>query len=141
MTDHRELARRTLEAFGTGDVDALGDAFTAAHVTHDRQNPFTELPPLERLRGQVELYRRAFPDLVMSVDAQYEDGDVVVSRWTATGTQTGDLPGLPATGRGATVAGVQIDRFEGDRMAEGWGSWDALGMLQQLGAVPVAAPA
>jgi steroid delta-isomerase-like uncharacterized protein len=138
MADHRELARRTLDAFNTGDVSALGDVFAADHVTHDAQNPFTDLPPLERLRSQVAVYRGAFPDLVMTVDAQYEDGDVVVSRWTATGTQTGELAGLPATGREATVAGIQIDRFDGDRMAEGWGCWDALGMLQQLGAIPAA---
>jgi predicted ester cyclase len=28
-----------------------------------------------------------------------------------------------------------IDRIEGDRIAESWGNWDMLGMLQQLGAV------
>jgi hypothetical protein len=31
---------------------------------------------------------------------------------------------------------VQIDRFEGDKIVEGWRYWDTLGMLQQLGAVP-----
>jgi len=82
------------------------------------------------------MYRAAFPDLVMTVDAQYEDGDVVISRWTATGTQTGDLPSLPATGRRTTVSGILIDRYEGEQVAETWSNWDTLGMLQQLGAIP-----
>jgi hypothetical protein len=84
------------------------------------------------------MYRAQFPDLVMSLNAQYEDGDVVISRWTATGTHTGDLPMLPASGRTATVTGILIDRFEGDQIAETWSGWDALGMLQQLGAIPAA---
>jgi predicted ester cyclase len=79
--------------------------------------------------------------MVMTVDAQYEDGDVVVSRWTARGTQTGDLPMLPATGRSATVTGMLVERYEGDRIAETWSNWDTLGMLQQLGAIPAAEPA
>ena len=137
MASHRETSRRALDAYTTGDLTGLEDAYTADHVIHDTQNPFAaQLHGIDALRAQVEMYRAAFPDLVMTTDAQYEDGDVVVSRWTATGTQTGDLPILPATGRHATVTGMLIDRFEGDRIAETWSNWDTPGMLQQLGAIP-----
>jgi steroid delta-isomerase-like uncharacterized protein len=140
MADHREISRRALDAYTTGDFAGLEDAYTAGHVIHDEQNPFAaEQHGLDVLRAMVTLYREAFPDLVMTTDAQYEDGDVVVNRWTARGTQTGDLPGLPATGRSVTTRGILIDRYEGDRIAESWSSWDTLGMLQQLGAVPAAA--
>ena len=142
MTTHREIAHRALDAFTTGDVTGLEDAYTADAVVHDPQNPFAaDQRGIDVLRAQIGMFRSAFPDLVMTVDAQYEDGDVVVSRWSATGTHTHDLPFLPATGRTSAVSGIIIDRFEGDRIAEAWSSWDALGMLQQLGAVPVAAPA
>ena len=57
-------------------------------------------------------------------------------RIAVSGTQMGGLPGLPPTRRHATIGGVQIDRFEGDKIVEGWRYWDTLGMLQQLGAVP-----
>jgi predicted ester cyclase len=138
MASHRETSRRTFDAYTTGDLSGLEDAFTADHAVHDAQNPFAaHQHGIDVLRGQVGMYRAAFPDLVMTVDAQYEDGDVVVNRWTATGTQSGDLPVLPATGRRATVTGILIDRYEGERIAETWSSWDTLGMLQQLGAVPV----
>jgi predicted ester cyclase len=140
MADHREISRRALDAYTTGDFAGLEDAYTAGHVIHDEQNPFAaEQHGLDVLRAMVTLYREAFPDLVMTTDAQYEDGDVVVNRWTAAGTQTGDLPFLPATGRSVKTKGILIDRYEGDRIAESWSSWDTLGMLQQLGAVPAAA--
>lgn len=142
MADHRQMSHRALEAFTTGDLDALEGVFTADCVVHDAQNPFAaEQRGLDVLRAQVAMYRAGFPDLVMTVDAQYEDGDAVINRWTATGTHTGDLPMLPASGRTATVTGILIDRFEGDQIAESWTSWDTLGMLQQLGAIPAAAPA
>ena len=138
MASHRETSRRMLDAYTTGDLSGLEDAFAADHVVHDAQNPFAaHQHGIDVLRGQVEMYRAAFPDLVMTVDAQYEDGDVVINRWTAVGTQSGDLPVLPATGRRATVTGILIDRYEGERIAESWSNWDTLGMLQQLGAVPV----
>ena len=139
MADHREISRRALEAFTTGDVDALEGAYAADCVVHDTQNAFAaDQRGLDVLRSQVTTYRSAFPDLIMTVDAQYEDGDVVINRWTATGTHTGDLPMLPATGRTATVTGILIDRFQGDQIAETWSNWDTLGMLQQLGAIPAA---
>jgi steroid delta-isomerase-like uncharacterized protein len=142
MPGHREISQRALDAYTTGDFAGLEDAYTRDHVIHDAQNPFAAAQHgFDVLRSQVEMYRTAFPDLVMTTEAQYEDGDVVVSRWTATGTQSGDLPMLPASGRSATVTGMLIDRFEGDRIAETWGNWDTLGMLQQVGAIPTAEPA
>jgi steroid delta-isomerase-like uncharacterized protein len=139
MADHRDISRRTLDAFTTGDLDALDEAFTADCVVHDSQNPFAaDHRGADVARAQITMYRAGFPDLVMTTDAQYEDGDVVISRWTSTGTHTGDLPMLPATGRTVLVTGILIDRFAGDRIAETWSNWDTLGMLQQLGAVPTA---
>jgi steroid delta-isomerase-like uncharacterized protein len=142
MADHRETARDALEVFTTGRLDVLDEAIAPDCVAHDPQNPFAaDHRGPEVIKSMVRMYRSAFPDLVMTVDAQYDDGDVVVNRWTATGTQDGDMPMLPATGRKAVVTGILIERFEGDQIAESWTCWDTLGMLQQLGAVPAPAEA
>jgi predicted ester cyclase len=61
--------------------------------------------------------------------------------WTARGTHTGDLMGIPPTGREVTVTGIQVERIAGGKLVEGYGTFDALGMLQQLGAVPAGIPA
>ena len=118
-------------------MDVYDEVIARDFVDHDPQNPFaTALRGPQLMRSAATLYRTAFPDLVVTVEDQYEDGDVVISRCTVIGTQTGELPGLPATGKRAAIGAVQIDRFEGDRIAESWRYWDTLGMLQQLGAVP-----
>ena len=83
-------------------------------------------------------YRSAFPDLVMTVDQSFAEGDLVATRWTARGTHEGELFGIAATGKQATVTGITIDRYEDGLIAESWTNWDTLGLLQQLGAVPVA---
>jgi predicted ester cyclase len=43
---------------------------------------------------------------------------------------------MPPSGKTVAVPGVQIDRFSGGKIVEGWTLFDQLGMLQQLGAVP-----
>jgi hypothetical protein len=73
-------------------------------------------------------------------DLTAED-DRVVLRWTARGTNTGEMMGMPATGKPATVTGMFLNRFAGGKMVEGWGNFDALGMLQQLGVISTPEPA
>jgi predicted ester cyclase len=61
----------------------------------------------------------------------------VVTRWIATGTNTGPLFGvIPATGKAGSTTGITISRLAGGRIVEETSNWDALGMLQALGVVP-----
>ena len=78
----------------------------------------------------------AFLDIRVAVEDQVAERDKVVSRWTATGTHTGDLMGIPPTGRRVDISGVTINRFSGGKIVEDWYQSDDLGMMQQLGVVP-----
>jgi len=49
---------------------------------------------------------------------------------------SGATHGIPPTGKQGTVTGISIDRFEGGKIVETWTELDALGMMQQLGAIP-----
>jgi predicted ester cyclase len=66
-------------------------------------------------------------------------GDKVVSRWSAQGTHRGDFLGVRATGKQMTVTGILVTRHANGKNVETWSNWDALGLLQQLGAVPAKA--
>ena len=72
----------------------------------------------------------------LAIDDQIAEGDRVVSRWTGTGTHQGEFMGVPATGNKVTVTGIGIDRIEGGKIVEHWEQFDAMGMMQQLGAIP-----
>jgi predicted ester cyclase len=83
------------------------------------------------------MYRAAFPDLRMEPQDIIVSGDKVVARVRATGTHQGAFMGMPATGKSADVQLIDIIRFGDDGLAhEHWGLFDALKMMQQLGAIP-----
>jgi predicted ester cyclase len=60
----------------------------------------------------------------------------VMARWSCRGVHKGDLNGIAPTGKQIAITGVSVVRFTGGKMVEGWINWDALAMMQQLGAVP-----
>jgi steroid delta-isomerase-like uncharacterized protein len=93
------------------------------------------------LKGAVQLFRTAFPDLHFTIEDEIAEGDTVVSRWTARGTHRGEFMGTPPTGRTIAVTGMDILHFVDGRIRENWAAFDALGLLQQLGAIPAPAAA
>ena len=44
--------------------------------------------------------------------------------------------GMPPTGKEITIGSINIHRLDGDKIVEQWVNSDALGLLQQLGAIP-----
>jgi predicted ester cyclase len=45
--------------------------------------------------------------------------------------------GIPATGKQVTVTGLYVQRIAGGQIVEVWGQFDQMGMMQQIGAIPV----
>ncbi len=132
---NKSTARRVAEeVWNKGNLKALDEIFAPGAPNH---NPnVATAPGPEGLKQVVSLYRSAFPDIRFTIEQEIAEGDFVVQHITATGTQRGDLPGIPATGKGATVTGMIINRFKDGKIAEGWAIFDQLGLLQQLGVVP-----
>ena len=56
--------------------------------------------------------------------------------WTMRGTHTGDLRGLPPTGRSMAVRGASIGRLEGDRIVQNTDYWSPADLMTQLGMAP-----
>jgi len=134
MSDKHETTVRHLieEVWNKGKFETL-DTLLTTDVR--RQDPLDPTVGIEGYRNVVKKYRTAFPDCRMEIDELLPAGERMVLRWTATGTQRGPLEGLSPTGRRAKVNGISVLRFSGDRISEEFGQWDALGMMQQLGAI------
>jgi steroid delta-isomerase-like uncharacterized protein len=119
-----------------GFIDLLADDFVEHEVA-----PGLE-PNRDGVRKFFTMYMEAFPDLRFELQDMLASGDKVVARFRGIGTQDGDFMGMPASGRRIDVEGIDIIRFGDDGLArEHWGLFDALGMMQQLGAIPEGAPA
>jgi steroid delta-isomerase-like uncharacterized protein len=139
--ENKALSRRLLEeAFNKGNLDVIDELLATDFVNHDAALP-GPLVGIDAARASITGYRDAFPDLKITIEEQIADGDLVAMRWSARGTHQGELMGMAATGKQATVTGITIDKIVGGRIAESWTNWDTLGMMQQLGVVPALATA
>lgn len=133
--ENKALVRRFYQAvWDEKNLDALDELIAADAVDH-------ELPPglppgREGTRAFLGMFLSAFPDTQMTVEEVLADGDKVATRWTAAGTHSGELMGIPATGKQVTVTGIDINRIANGKIVEHWGKFDQLGMMQQLGVVP-----
>jgi predicted ester cyclase len=105
-----------------------------------REEPGLE-PSKEGVKQLFRMYRAAFPDLRMEPQDVLVSGDKAVARVRATGTHQGEFLGMPATGKSVDVQLIDITRFGDDGLArEHWGVFDALTLMQQLGAIPQTPP-
>ena len=128
------LARLFLDnILSRGEVD-VADQIMADDVTIHRQDSFT--PDFgqgpEAVKQIAGLYRGTFPDMQIGIHEIIPAGDKVIARFAIQGTQTGDLPDIPATGKAVNIEGIDIYRIENGKIAEFWHSADTLGLIQQL---------
>ena len=138
--DHTKTLKRMYERISAHDVDGFCELLADDFVEHEETPGLA--PTRDGVRQFFTMYMAAFPDLRMEPEDILASGDKVVARVRCTGTNSGEFMGMPATGRSVSVQAVDIIRFGNDGLAkEHWGVFDALGMMQQLGAIPEADPA
>jgi steroid delta-isomerase-like uncharacterized protein len=99
--------------------------------------PLGMQPNREGFRQILAKFREAFPDLNVTIEDEFADGDYVIQRISATGTHKGELEGIPPTGKKVKINAIHIWRFAKGKAVENWVQMDALGLMQQLGVVPV----
>ena len=138
--DHEETLRRCYELLNAGDVDGFGDLLSDGFVEHEETPGLA--PTKDGVKAFFRMYLAAFPDLRMDPVDVLPSGDKVVARVKATGTNTGEFMGMPATGKSVDVQLIDIMRFGDDGLVhEHWGVFDAMAMMQQLGVTPSGPPA
>lgn len=117
-------------AINNNDFDALDDIFSVDVIDHDPAKG--QGPGPSGFKDMFHAMKSAFPDLKIKPDYLVADDNNVSVAYTITGTHQGDFQDLPATGKTFSARGVQIARFEEDKIVERWGSSDELGILKQL---------
>ena len=134
--ENKAVARRWFEdLFNQGNLEVADEIIASDHVYHDPTLP--DIPPgPEGQKQVVNLYRSAFTNAHISVEDQIAEGDRVATRWTGSGTHQGELIGVAPTGNQVTITGISINRISGGKIEESWTNYDALGMMQQIGAAP-----
>jgi steroid delta-isomerase-like uncharacterized protein len=135
---NRELFQRYFdEVANGGDLDGADEIFATDYLHHDPANP--DPRPVvgpQGVKAHLESLKGAFPDLVFEIDDMVANGDSIVVRWTARGTNTGDYFGMPPTGKSIEITGMNTWNTRDGKAIEGWVNRDDMGLLQQLGVVP-----
>jgi len=145
--NNKAIARRLYEeVWNTGNVAALEELIAPNIVLHfdypaDIPEPAENQPGLEAIKHFVSKLRTTFLDYHCTVGLQVAEGNLVVTRGTARGTHQGlywDLTfqGFAPTEKQVTWTETAIDRIVDGKIVENWVNEDALGRLQQIGALP-----
>jgi steroid delta-isomerase-like uncharacterized protein len=139
VEENKAIARRFVEAlqefFRTGDADLMDSVLAENVVQHVSGLP-PETRSLEGFKQLLPALPQAFPDTLFEVEDLVAERDKVALRFHWTATHRGEFFGIPPTGTRATVTEMHMFRVAGGKIVERWGEWDALGLMQQLGAIP-----
>ncbi len=132
---NKELSRQFVdEVFGKGNM-AFIDEHTAPDFVEHTPSPRQE-PGIAGFKKFVTDFRTAMPDLKFEVVHLMAEGDMVVIHIRETGTQTGPMMGLPASGKKMDVEGIDLIRIKDGKMVEHWGYLEQAKMMTQLGMMP-----
>jgi predicted ester cyclase len=134
--ENKTIARRIpLEAINNKNLALLDEVVDPAGIDHAAPPGMPET--FEATKQFLGMLITAFPDLRYTIDQEVAEGDKVVQRVSVSGTMKGDFMGIPATGKHATWSEIHITRFANGKIVEHWANIDQLGMLQQLGVIPM----
>jgi len=142
LTSEQQMAiarRWSEELWGQGKLDVADQIIAPDYVRHDPGDPFPARGP-EDVKRIVSMLRTMLPDFRIEVEDMIAHGDKVVSRYTATATDTTGYMGMLPTGKQIRTSAIQIFRFAGGKIVESWAARDDLGTLQQLGHLPPRGP-
>ena len=137
IEENKAIARRFAEVlqefFRTGDADLM-DSVLAENVVQHLSGMPPEAQSLEGFKQLLPALPQAFSDVLFEIDSLVAEGDMVAFRLSWTATHQGEFFGIPPTGTRATVTEMHMFRIADGKVVERWNEWDALGLMQQLGA-------
>ena len=141
LSQNKDLARRAIKLWTHGSKENLEQIFATDYVNHQQHLPDSAqaIRGLDAWKQFVSAFHQAFPDFEDRIVTQIAEGDLVATQFVSSGTQNGQIMGIPAASRRASWTGMVIDRIANGKIVESWVNWDMFGMLQQLGVVPALA--
>ena len=133
-TDVEKLYRKYTAAWLARDIEAVVSFFVEDCIYED-----VALEALNRGKSEVRTFVQttltAIPDFKIELKSVFATVDRLASEWIMTGTQIGDFPGLPATGKSFSVPVASIMEFQNGKIRRNTDYWNLASFLQQVGAM------
>jgi steroid delta-isomerase-like uncharacterized protein len=139
-SENKAMVRRLYEeVWNKRRVELVDELMSPSHAMHDNHLPDSGVGP-EAYKRNVARFVTGFPDLRFTVEDMLAENDKVAVGWTISGTHKGEFRGISPTGRKVFVEGITINQIAGGKIMDSYVSWDALGLMQQLGVAPAFGP-
>jgi steroid delta-isomerase-like uncharacterized protein len=134
VEENQAIVRRYIEeAVNEGNLAIIDEL-----MHPDYYNPTTAAGPApggaERYKQSVAQTRAAFPDVRATFEYMIAAGDLVAYHVVWRGTHRGEWRGIPPTGKHVEWRATAFRRVVGGKVVAGWGTYDWLSVLEQLGA-------
>jgi steroid delta-isomerase-like uncharacterized protein len=132
--DNKAIVRRFIdEIFVQGRTATVDELLADDFIAHTW--PSTGHPK-DDLKRATERAHGALTNTHFTIDDMIAEGDRVAVRLTAGATQTGELMGMPASGKSYEIGEIHIFRLRDGKVTEHWHQFDQMTMMKQLGAMP-----
>ena len=132
---NKATVQRYLEALGTDGFAAIASELEARDhqlLRHEFENlKYNADDPKLSVAMDPEL--AAITGRVNSIDRLIGEGDVVAAKLQVTGTHSGNLYGIPATGKSFDIASTAVFTVEDGKIVESWFMAEEARLLRQLG--------
>ena len=134
--ENKALVRRYVEeVLNNRNLTLIDELFAPTFIDHDSSMP--EAKGAAGVKRLVAIVHAGFPDLHFTIEDMVAEGDRVVYRYTVRGTHQNAFMGIAPTGKQISFTGIHIYRVGNGQLQEEWENWDTLGVMRQLGALPL----
>ncbi len=134
VEQNEAVVRQVLSLIDERNLDEAFELYALDYIYH---GPGGELRGRDGIRGLWEVFLTGFPDLHSTIEDMVSEGDKVVLRWRIEGTHTGEFMGVAPSNKKITLGITEIFRVENGQLVEAWDQFDQLGLMQQIGAIPM----
>lgn len=138
---NKDLVRQFIAAVNAADWNGLDSLMTQDFQRHSAAT--TEMPEitsLEQFKQMQQASLAGIPDQRVTVRSLTAEGDRVAVNAVYSGTNTGAMGDIPATGKAVRLPFLGVLRIANGKIAEMWVEWDNVAMLSQLGLFPPRGP-
>ena len=137
--ENKELLRRWFEeVWNKGRADAIEEMFDENGIAHGlSDDPSKPIIGPRDYRPFYDVFRQAFPNMVIVIEDMVAEGDKVAARCSVRGKHEGDFRGRAATQAPVEITGITIVRIENGKIVEAWNNFDFMTLYKQCWHPPV----
>jgi steroid delta-isomerase-like uncharacterized protein len=133
LEQNKQVALGCWEVANSHDPSGFDRYYAEDVVYHGNDG---EIRGRDQVKAYLLTFMTALPDIKLTVEEIFGEGDRVFSRARLQGTNTGEFNGMPPTGKSVDISWIMnVCRVRNGKIVEEWEILDQLELVRQLGLV------